>query len=97
MLTSLAFAKLAPHSAAVMGVSWLVWLLAATLGLAQQMEPMNMCTQQTTAPACVLTFTPWMAPQVAPTSTYYETIVTDHLYVSTAFIVFEFDTDLTDH
>ena len=65
-----------------MGGSWLLWLLIATLGLAQEMEPLNMCTQETTAPACVLTFTPWMAPQVAPTSTYYDVIVTEHLNVS---------------
>lgn len=78
-----------------MGASWILWLLVATLSLARQMEPLNMCTQETTIPACVLAFTPWMAPQVAPTSTYYEAIVTKHLKVSTACTIFEPGTDLT--
>lgn len=62
---------------------WLLMLLLAALSLAQSMDPLNMCTQQSTAPSCTLTFTPWMAPQIEPKSTYYEAIVTQSLNVST--------------
>lgn len=38
-----------------------------------------------TPPKCVLTFTPWMAPQIGPVSTVYKTIMTTEYNVRSDF------------
>ena len=40
-----------------------------------------MSSSMTSAPSCVLEFSPWMAPQIAPTTTIYENIMTTYLNV----------------
>jgi hypothetical protein len=57
-------------------------LLLTTLAVAQTMEPLAACSESTTSPACVLTFTPWAAGDIGGRSTYYQTIVTEYLNVS---------------
>ena len=44
---------------------------------------MAACMQSTTtaAPACALQFTPWMPPQIPPTTTYYLDVMTTMLNV----------------
>lgn len=61
-----------------MAVMDLVPLFSLFLSLVvAQMKPMPMCTASYYAPpSCLLTFTPWMAPQIGPTSTIYKAIVT---------------------
>jgi hypothetical protein len=67
-----------------MAAFWLVGLLLATLVVAQSMTPLNVCGSQPTTPACVLTFTPFMAQDIEPTTTYYDAIVTQYFNASTA-------------
>lgn len=67
---------------------WLraVFLLTiAVLGLSGNFGVMADCTTSRavqTTNGCVLTFTPYMTPQIAPTTTYYNALVTTTYYVN---------------
>jgi hypothetical protein len=59
----------------------LLLLAAAGLGVAQ-MSPMTNCMATTLAnPSCTVEYRPWMAPQIKPTSTVYDMIITTYLNV----------------
>ncbi|KAK4935048.1 hypothetical protein LTR10_023812 [Elasticomyces elasticus] len=59
-----------------------LFLLAmAVFGLAD-MTPMSQCASTSAAqPGCTLTYTPYMAPQIAPTTTIYAAIMTTYYYI----------------
>jgi hypothetical protein len=63
----------------------LLLLAMAALGLST-MAPMSMCASETSSttgsPGCTVTYTPFMAPQIGPTTTIYAAIMTTYFYVS---------------
>lgn len=68
-----------------MGLHGLLLLSMAVLGLSA-MNPMPMCASEspttTGHPSCTLTYTPYMAPQIGPTTTLWGAIMTTYFYVS---------------
>ncbi|KAI1618495.1 hypothetical protein EDD37DRAFT_269376 [Exophiala viscosa] len=61
----------------------LLLLAMAVFGLAE-MIPMSQCASASTSaagPGCTMTYTPYMAPQIAPTTTIYAAIMTTYYYI----------------
>lgn len=56
--------------------------LLASVGMAQQPDPVTACSASATRPPCTLTFTMPTVTQVPPTTTFFDSIVTTILNVS---------------
>lgn len=66
-----------------MGLQTMFLLIVAIVGFWGNLGVMADCTDSIpTTNGCTLTFTPFITPQIAPTTTYYREILTTHYYVS---------------
>lgn len=78
------FAFLLPSQAATMAsITAILSFLLIACTVLTQMVPMDQgCSASSTNSLITLTYTPWMAPQIGPTSTVYQAFVTTYYNVS---------------